>query len=443
MDGEDKSVTPPPPTDPAPQVRTLRCTGCGAPVAVRGLQQTEAVVCGACGAALDLTDEGLRVLHVFASQVKHEPLVPLGARGRLRGETFEVIGYLRRAITVEGVDYEWDEYLLFNPYKGFRWLTEYNGHWNYVKTVTHPPSPQTPDKHPTVEYLGQKFRCFQRAEARVTYALGEFYWKVAAGETCQVTDYVAPPLVLSQEKTDREVTWSVGEYMEPAAVWQAFGLRTPVPPRLGVAPNQVSPYIEQASKILKLLACLLLAAVGIQALTVLLSQNALVFEQNFLFTQADGEKAKVTEVFEVNGRPSNLVIRSEAPVDNNWLYLNLALINEQTGEAYDFGREIGYYHGRDSDGAWSEGRRTDTAVLPSVPPGRYYLRIEPDSQAAEMSYKVRVYRDVPRWTFFWVTVALIGLLMLFYWSRRRNFEYRRWQESDYPMRSLASSSDEE
>ena len=32
----------------------------------------------------------------------------------------------------DGETFEWDEYLLFNPYKGFRYLTEYDGHWNFV-----------------------------------------------------------------------------------------------------------------------------------------------------------------------------------------------------------------------------------------------------------------------------------------------------------------------
>ncbi len=31
---------------------------------------------------------------------------------------------------MEGVAYSWHEYVLFNPYKGFRYLTEYDGHWN-------------------------------------------------------------------------------------------------------------------------------------------------------------------------------------------------------------------------------------------------------------------------------------------------------------------------
>ena len=57
-----------------------------------------------------------------------------------------------------GMPYSWREYLLFNPYKGFRYLTEYNGHWNYVTPLKSVPevSPRAPSRSAT--YLGEKYR---------------------------------------------------------------------------------------------------------------------------------------------------------------------------------------------------------------------------------------------------------------------------------------------
>ena len=73
------------------------------------------------------------------------------------------------------------------------------------------------------------------------------------------------------------------------------------------------------------------------------------------------------------------------------------MINEATGQGYDFGREVSYYTGRDSDGAWSEGGPSDTAIVPSVEPGRYYLRVEPEMapNARSMLYTLDVKRSVP------------------------------------------------
>ena len=435
MDGEIGTVNTPPLPPAAPKIQTFRCPGCGTPLTVRGMRQTQSIACGSCGSVVDITDENFRIIDTFRSKVTFEPLIPLGTRGKLRGELFEVIGYLRRTITVEGVDYTWSEYLLFNPYKGFRWLSEYNGHWSYIKTTMQIPK-RLNDR--AVSYLGQRFRHFQTADARVSYVLGEFYWRVQVGELCEVADFVSPPLILSMERSETEVTWSVGEYIEPETLWTAFQLKTSIPAKIGIAPNQPSRLVALTPQLWKRWMMFFLVLVLIQGLFLLASANKLVFQDVFAFHLADREKAKVTPVFELTGRPSNVVIRSKATVDNSWIYLNLALINEETGNGYDFGREISYYHGRDGGESWSEGSPSDEAVLPSVPAGRYYLRIEPEAEASSINYSIRVYRDVPNWTFFFLALGGLLLYPVFYWWRRRTFEYHRWLESDHPMRPLSS-----
>jgi hypothetical protein len=437
MDGKQTlndplSIKGPIPTPAAPQVQALHCSKCGNSLTIRGLKQTEAMACDACGSIIDLTDENFRILSTFQSKIKYRPLLALGSRGKLRGDLWEVIGFMRRAITVEGVDYEWSEYLLFNPYKGFRWLSEYNGHWNFLKPTHQVPKTKEGGKRPEVRYLDQTFLHFQTAEARVVYVMGEFYWKVQAGEKCQVTDYVSPPLILSREKTEQEVVWSIGEYQEPETIGMAFQPGTPLPPRIGVAPNQPSPYTGQSAWLWKLFGSFVAAAVLIHLLLLLLAQNKLVYENRFIFRQADKEKALVTDTFEVPGRTANLVVKSSANVNNNWIYLHLTLINEE-GRAYDFGREISYHHGVEGGESWSEGSSLDEATLPAVPAGKYYLRIEPESPASLVNYKIQIYRDVPRWIFFWLALGALCFLPLVMKWRSSRFEAARWAESDSPQ----------
>jgi uncharacterized protein DUF4178 len=434
MDGKlDSTSQPPFSSPPQPSVKAFACPGCGNSLTVRGMQQTESIVCETCGSVIDLTDENLRIIETYQARIKYEPMIPLGTRGKLRGEPFEAIGYLRRRIEVEGVEYEWSEYLLFNPYKGFRWLTEYNGHWNYVRTTTNVPKETFTVATGPVKYLGETFLHFQSCVAQVSYVVGEFYWKVAVGETCTVHDYVAPPHILSKEISDGEITWSIGDYIEPETVWSSFQLKSPIPPKIGVSANQPSPFEEQSGKIWKLWTVLFFLLLFLQLIFLLLSQNKLVYQNAFAFHQADVEKARVTDVFELTGRPSNVIIESRANVDNSWIYLNLALINEETGNAYDFGREVSYYHGYDGGESWKEGSPSDEAIIPAVPSGHYYLRIEPDAEAREMNYSIRVYRDVPRWTYFFMALGGLLLIPLMLWSRSRSFEYRRWAESDHPL----------
>src|SRR5206468_2969474 len=93
--------------------------------------------------------------------------------------------------------------------------------------------------------------------------------------------------------------------------------------------------------------------------------------------------------------------------------------------------------------AWSEGKRSDEATLPSVPAGRYYLRIEPEGPAGTISYSVKVYRDVPRWSFFWLGLIALVLPPGFLFWRRRLFEIQRWSESDHPIVTLSSGTDDD
>lgn len=124
----------------APTAQTFPCPGCGSPLTVRAAGRTQSVACGYCGAVADAQDPAHKLLSKYASAVRYEPLIPLGTRGVLRGEKFECIGYMRRAVRYYGVDYEWGEYLLHNPLKGFRWLIEAEGHWTLYETLTEPPT---------------------------------------------------------------------------------------------------------------------------------------------------------------------------------------------------------------------------------------------------------------------------------------------------------------
>jgi Domain of unknown function (DUF4178) len=449
MDGEPppgsaSTAVPAPVPREAPKIRTLTCPSCGAPLTVRGLLQTESIACGACGSVLDLTDENLQVISKVQSKLRIEPLIPLGTRGKVFGDTLEVIGYMRRKVTSEGVDYEWGEYLLFNPYRGFRWLSEYNGHWTFIRTITDRPS----TSGSRVEYLNREFQHFQTANASVTYVIGEFFWRVTVGETARVEDYVSPPYILSRESTANEVVWSLGQYLQPSVIAQAFQ-RQALPMPVGVYSCQPGPFGATAPKVYGLLGRFLIAALVLQLLVLFLSRNKLVYQGNFVY-QGDsalritsGGAAFVTDVFDVPGHTANIVVQTHADVSNSWIYLGFALISEETGNAYDFGREVSYYFGRDSDGSWTEGTQSDEATLPSVPAGRYYLRIEPDGPAGTISYSIKVYRDVPRWSFFWLgLLALVSPPGFLFW-RRRVFEIHRWSESDHPIVTLSSGTDDD
>lgn len=412
------------------RVASLACRGCGAPLEIRAPGRSLVVACGGCGTVLDAQDPDYRVIARYEAQRAVVPTIPLGSRGRFKGETWEVIGYLVRRTKIGDAVYTWSEHLLYNPTGGLRWLVEYDGHWTLAKAASGAPSTGA-DKHAL--YLGESFRHFQTATAEVVYVVGEFPWLVKAGESATVDDYVRPPLTLSRERTHQETTWSIGEYVEGDTVWTAFHLPGAPPERVGVGAAQPSPFAPHSRSMFTLLVGFVTAAVLIHLLFAVFSQKRLVLDAAWAYhPRAPATSSVESEPFTLTGRTSNLVVEISSGLSQSWVYFTLTLLNEDTGAARTFGREIAYYFGRDSDGSWTEGVPWDRAWLPSVPAGRYALLVEPESPQP-VNYRVRLIHDVPRSLWLWLSLGLLLLLPLVFWWRQWRFEYRRWEESDHPM----------
>jgi hypothetical protein len=434
--------TPPLSTPPKPLAKALNCPQCSAAITLRALGHAETVVCESCHSILDAKDPNLQILQKFQVITGEvPPLIPLGSRGKLRGTDYEVIGFQRRSITVEGIRYDWHEYVLFNPYKATHYLTEYNGHWNDISVCKELPVVN----FSSVNYLGEVYRHFQTSDANTNYVLGEFPWQVRVGEQATVTDYVKPPRVLSSEKSANEVTWSLGEYMYGADIWKSFNLPGLPPEAIGVYENQPSPVSENVKGIWSAFLAFALLLLFLMAGFDFASSKTTVFDSSYRLNAGEpkGEASFVTDVFDLGGRTSNVQITTSASVDNSWIYLNYALINQDSGQAWDFGREVSYYHGYDSDGSWTEGSRRDTVVIPSVPAGHYYLRIEPevDARHPPISYSVQVKRDVPVLGFFGIAFLALLLPAIAITWRSMNFERMRWAESDHPPIRIGKSED--
>jgi len=435
----------PPPSAGAPQarVRALNCPSCGAALEVRSFDTAVTIVCASCHSILDAKDPNLKILQQFKVITGEDPpLIPLGTRGKIRGTEYEVTGFERRSIKVEGVTYDWHEYVLFNPFKGFRYLTEYAGHWNDISVCKETPITGE-DSYMSVNYMGEMFKHFQTANAKTSYVLGEFPWQVRVGDLANVTDYVKPPRVLSREKSDDEVTWSVGEYMTGREVWSAFDLGGSPPEAEGVYENQPSPVSENVASVAALF---LMFAVALGVLFFIMAglhgnHTVLVNDYEFVEQSAPYEPSFVTREFDLDGRSSNVEIDTSASVTNEWIYLNYALIDQDTGRAWDLGREVSFYSGYDSDGYWSEGSRNDVAVVPSVPAGHYYLRIEPESDATHppIQYSVTVKRDVPGLMFYGLGLLALLLPAVGMGWRAMSFERERWSESDHPPTPIFDS----
>ena len=393
-------------------------------------------MCGNCGAVLDAQDPDARLIARY-EQKRVTPPIPLGTRGKLGGDTWEVIGYVVRR-TVGDEVFAWSEYLLHSPTLGFRWLVEYHGYWTLAKAA--PGVPTIRGRRAT--YLGETYAHFSTATAEVAAVVGELPWQARVGERAVVEDWIRPPKILSSERTAEETTWSSGEYVDGAAVWTAFCLPGAPPARLGVGATQPSPYAGRGAVVGQLMLGFIAAAVLIHLVFLIAAQQRLVLDLSGEYRAGAAESpVVVSDTFDVTGRTSNLRVDVSTTVANNWVYFNLSLVNDVTGVARSFGREVGFYSGRDSDGYWSEGSNWDRLYLPSVESGTYVLVVEPEGPSQHIGWRVQLTRDVPRPLWLWLALGLLAVPPLLLWFRKLAFEQRRWSESDHSSSGSSGSDD--
>lgn len=410
-------------------VRGFNCRNCGAAVELRALTHVRAVACSSCAAVLDPADPNLVILQEAKLRERIVPDIPLGTRGTFAGHPYDVIGFQYRTIEVDGDRYGWREYVLFNPYQGFRYLSEYDGHWNFIR-----PLPYWLDEavgaRVTTPWDRRAYRHFQTAVATTRFVLGEFPWRVRVGDTVTVSDFVAPPQLLSRERTSDETTWSHGWYMRGDEVWQACGLTTSPPPEKGIFANQPSPYdgtVGTAWRRFAALAGLVLLVLLFREVTAAREQ---VLDGRYAFVPgaATAEPAFVTDPFTLrDGGTVEFDIATN--LNNAWMALDLALVNTTTGTAVNVDTELERYSGTDSDGAWTEGSTSGRVLVPWVPAGQYYLRVEP-AGSTPTSYQVRLRRDVVSELPYGLVLVALAVWPIVIGVRSASFESRRWQESD-------------
>ncbi len=251
----------------APRVAGLACPNCGAAITIRAVQQTQTVVCPSCHAVLDSRDQELSVLQQYQAKMKFDPDLPLGTRGVIRGDPYEVSGFQVRGVQQNDVEYFWREYTLWNPYKGYRYLAEYDGHWCDFDLTRIAPSELVTGRQPFVRYQGTMFRHFRTTTVTTVFILGEFPWQVRSGDRMTARDFIAPPRLLSEHVAADHTIWELGTYVPGSVIWRAFGRPGAPPPvkRVFAAePNLHTPRARQRAGYAAIPALLIVATLALR-----------------------------------------------------------------------------------------------------------------------------------------------------------------------------------
>jgi DNA-directed RNA polymerase subunit RPC12/RpoP len=207
---------------PQDGVAELDCPNCGGTLPMLS-EQTERVVCQYCGTASDKTQGKLAMLGP-APKPPIMPYIPIGSTGNLRGVDYTVCGFVIRSCMVEGIVYNWREYLLYGGMTaGYRWLMEEDGKWSFVEPLE---AGEVTDSGNSAMFRGGMYTFAQQVQAKVDYVIGEFYWKVEVGESVDSTEYKGPGGKVSRERSPTEVNYSFCSDADPQEI-AAFGVPAP------------------------------------------------------------------------------------------------------------------------------------------------------------------------------------------------------------------------
>lgn len=424
----EQSRTPSPRLKGKPKL--FDCPACGGTIKLNAVGHSVRAICVHCGSLVDTSNEHLLLIQRMNENLRPS-LLQLGSYGTLAGKRWQVIGWMEKEDRVSTVT--WNEYLLFNPYYGFRFLIHGDGHWSLLEVVKQRVSAPAGQIH--VQYDDRTYDLFQSGKTQVNYVAGEFYWEVTRGEISDVRDYIAPPYLLSVERSDGEINVAHGEYIDADIVATTFGLGSRLPDPMGVAPNQPSPY-EASWRAIRVPAILFIfCAVVIQIFALSVADNETLLNQWVNYRSSDPEKTVVLPKLKFSDQLADVVVETSGSLDNQWMEVDFELVNETTNEGFQFRNAMEYYSGYSGGENWAEGDRSTDTVITMVPGGEYTLIAEmdsgPPSPSGNWSYNLRVRRDVALWANFWTVLLLGGLIPLYVRSRHHSFEKRRWSQSDF------------
>ncbi len=358
-----------------------------------------------------------------------QPILPLGVSGKYAGVEWTVIGFMQRYVTMAGTDYFWEEYLLYQPRLGFRWLTRSDEHWNWITPL--PPGSVSVNGN-IATYAGRWCRLFQRAKAKVSFVVGEFYWKVEAGEQVNSKDFVHAPDMLSLETTragdEGEINWSHGHYLTHDEVEKIFDLAQPLPAPHTIGPNQPFPHTGIYRAALWLCAAAVL--VGLAALV--LSPRREVLKKVIVLDPPKGQRSQLVALdhpIELRGG-ENIRVTVTPQSGSPWVYVNGSL--ERVPPAPAPGATQPRQPAEHRRFAFAAvNNRPAWVYLMSVPTGAYTLHFDAtwkDPQQAQI--ELRVEQGVPHPFKLLMTLMLLGSVPLAIAVYQLVFESRRWRDSN-------------
>lgn len=415
---------------PGEQRKSFVCDVCKTEVHLFTFPYAQSCTCQQCNTlyALDHTGSHRKIATLKKNR---EPDIAIGSTGTIMGVSYTVIGYTEKE---EQNIYKsrWREYTLYNHLQGYAFLSEYNGHWIYLRENTDNPVLFS-HKEKNLKDGNREYLLYNSYKYKVVSASGEFTNNVFDNTNTDCFEYINPPDIWIQEKDERDkIQWFRGCHISHKLIAAAFP-GSSLPYRQGV--GAVQPGITSTSRLIGFSFPALIALVIFHFLTNIGKLEKRVFDQQYMYADSVSAMHIVTPQFDLTKRRANMRFDLYADVSNSWFEMEATLVNVKTGKEYSVQKGVEYYYGYSDGESWTEGSTRNTAYITRIPEGTYFLEIDAVrdsySTARPNNFEIIAVYDVPTNRNLWFSLLLFLIWPVIAWFRIRYVESGRWSNSPH------------
>lgn len=418
--------------------KKITCSKCSTENEINKTPYLQSFVCMQCGQRYILK-EGMEWTQLAGhNQADITPDIALGSKGSINGILYEVIGYM---VKEEKNIYrsQWKEYTLYNQKNGFAYLSEFEGHWIFIKETMNAPVLFRPNAK-EFEFKNEPFQLYNEYNYKTIQSLGAFPFNIADDDDKNVKEFISPPEVWIMERNKKEgIVWFLGEHITGNELERAFD-KINLPYKTGVGAIEPTGFINLNQIIFAtIISALLLIILHVSSSSS--KQEQLLLSEDVQFPDSTNQVSILKSNLQLDKRESNLEIKVSAPVDNSWFELNATLTNTKTGDEYALAKGVEYYYGVSEGESWSEGSKNETAYLSRIPAGNYVLKIDGirDSGSGFIAYNysrpnsfmVQVLYDTPNHRNLIVCLILLLIWPVYKYYHIQNSEKKRWANSPF------------
>ncbi|PWV50404.1 DUF4178 domain-containing protein [Chitinophaga sp. S165] len=405
---------------------------CGDEVHVETFPFAQSCVCPKCGDWYVYENNLQFNRHTKKNKQDIKPAITLGATGIIKGISYKVIGFIVKE-EYNAYSSQWREYTLFNEREGFAFLSEYDGHWIYLREQGKTPAPDDLGIR-GFNYDGDSFDLFNSYTYGIVTARGEFPGNTFNDGNVKCSEFISPPTLWAREQSPGEgIVWFKGWHVDAGDLKKAFGDAIIRPTQSGVGVVQPNGYVN----LTKMLRNTLIAA-GILILLHLaatsLNSERQLFEQQFSFPDTAHTQTAVINNIHLEKRKSNVMFKLYAPVENTWVEVEATLVNTKTGTEYSSSKGVEFYSGVEDGERWSEGDPQGTFYINEVPAGDYTLKLDAIREQGFFPvklYTIAAYYDVANTRNLFICLGLLLIWPIFKYFSTYFSERQRWSNSPY------------